>query len=472
MHIHFIGIGGIGMSALARWFKAHNWRVSGSDIAPSTITDALRRENIRITMHHAAKNIASDTTLVITTLAIKPSNPEMQAARGRRIPVLSYPEVLGHITQTTPTVAVAGAHGKSTTTALLALMLAAAKQNPTAIIGTLLREFGGSNFRAGADNLLVLEADEYGRAFLHYSPTVAVVTNIDREHLDVYPTLRAVKNAFLAFLSRVRRGGTLVLNRDSENLRKLNPAINKIARAHKLKTSWYSAENPIARDVRRTIRIPGAHNISNAIGAVTAAHALGVSKKTALRALSRYRGAWRRMEYRGSVKFEGISVKKKRALKNAPLLTYRLPLTAMVFDDYAHHPTEIKATLAAFREKFPHSPLICVFQPHQTLRLQKLFKDFVTAFDNADALILLPVYQVTGRDRVNPRFTSESLAKAIQEKYPKKPVIYVANPKNLRNELSELIAYRLSLIAPRRRAAVVMMGAGDIVRYTESLLKA
>ncbi|MBI2623666.1 MAG: UDP-N-acetylmuramate--L-alanine ligase [Candidatus Liptonbacteria bacterium] len=460
-HIHFIGIGGIGMSALARWCKAHGWRVTGSDAELSPITAALRREGIRIA------RLPKGTALVVRSKAIPPAHEELRAARKNGIPVLSYPELLGQITTASATtIAVAGTHGKSTTTALIALMLTAGGKNPTVIIGTLLREFRNSNFRAGSDNVLVVEADEYGRAFLHYSPSVAVITNVDREHLDIYPSLRDAQHAFLQFLGRVRHGGTLVLNRDNAPLRALAAHVRKLAAAHKCKILWYSLKSPIAREVRRAIRIPGMHNISNAVAAMAAARALGVPKKTALRALGKYRGAWRRMEYRGSVKWKVASEKTESSL-----ITHHSSLRTLVFDDYAHHPTEIKATLAAFREKFPRSPLICVFQPHQALRLQKLFSDFVTAFKGADALMLLPTYHVAGRDRINPRFTAKTLTAAIQRKYPKKPVLYVANPKKIKSAVSQLITYHLSLITPHRSAVLAMMGAGNIVRYTDTLLR-
>ena len=459
-----IGIGGIGMSALARWFQAHGWAVSGSDTESSPITDALRHDGIPMVRGHRASHVPRTAILVVRSQAIPSDNPEVTAARARSIPVLSYPEMLGRITEISHTLAVAGAHGKSTTTALVALMLIAAKENPTVIVGTNLKEFGNRNFRAGSDSLLVLEADEYGRAFLHYSPSVAIVTNIDREHLDIYPSLRDVKKAFLQFLTRVQRGGKIILNRDNAPLAACAPEVRKLAEWQNLSVYWYSLRDSIAREVRRSIKIPGAHNVSNAVAAITAAtKAFGVSRQTALRALASYRGAWRRMEYRGRLKVLGVRL-KSNSLKPT---TYNLKLR--VYDDYAHHPTEIKATLDAFREKYPKSPLICVFQPHQALRLRKLFPDFVSAFNDADALIFLPTYQVAGRDRVNPRFTAKTLAAAIQKRYPEKPVIYLPNPKNLKlalirsSSLLQPITYNLQPI-------LIMMGAGDIVRLTDALI--
>jgi len=463
--VHFVGIGGIGMSALARWCKAHKWNVSGSDAESSPITAALRRDGIRIMRGHRASHVPRAAILVVKSQAIPPKNPEIVAARANGIPILSYPEMLGRITEMSRTLAVAGAHGKSTTTALAALMLIAGKKNPTVIVGTNLKELGSRNFRSGSDSLLVLEADEYGRAFLRYSPSVAIVTNIDREHLDTYPSLRDVQKAFMQFLARVAHGGKLILNRDNAPLASCAPHIRRLAERRNLSVYWYSLQNKLARDVRRVIRIPGEHNVSNAIGALTAVtKAFKVPLRTALRALAAYRGAWRRMEYRG--RFEVLGVR----LKNDSLKPITYNLKTNVYDDYAHHPTEIKATLAAFREKFSRSPLICVFQPHQALRLQKLFSDFVAAFTDADMLILLPTYQVAGRDRINPRFTSETLAKTIQKKYPKKLTFYLANPKKLKSALISLI----SPLQPKTynlKPVIVMMGAGNIVQLTDELLQ-
>jgi UDP-N-acetylmuramate--alanine ligase len=468
-YVHFIGIGGIGMSALARWFLAQNWVVSGSDVAATGITRGLKKEGVKVKIGHKNANLSPKTGLVVYSLAIKPDNPELRAAGRLKIPALSYPEVIGELTRVYKTVAVAGAHGKSTTTALVALILKKAGVRPTVILGTNLKEFGGKNFLAGrspstflgaSSPYLVLEADEFGRAFLRYSPTLAVVTNIDREHLDTYKNLAGVKRAFLEFLSRTKPGGTLILNKDCLYLFSQQAKIRKIAEDRNLKVLWYSIRGETAEKIKKVIKLPGAHNISNAVAAYKAGRVLGIPHKKILAAIGGYRGSWRRFEYRGACRLSHVACR--------------------VYDDYAHHPTEIKATLGAFREKFPRSPIICVFQPHQAKRLRLLFKEFAAAFGDADMLILLPVYTVAGRDRVNPlfsgaaarrnRFTSEALAAAIQKKYPDKPVFYLANPKIIGNFLKEIIS-RHSHVSHNSHCVVVMMGAGDIVKYTSSLLK-
>ena len=476
--IHFIGIGGIGISALARWFLAKNWAVSGSDIAESEILQELRKDGVKVKIGHKKTNLPTLPTdkpggkqaplsavMVIYSAAVKPSNPELKEARLRRMGTLSYAEAVGELTREYRTVAIAGSHGKSTTTAFTALALQHGGIDPTVIIGTNLKEFGGGNFRCGKSQWLVLEADEWNRSFLNYSPAVAVVTNIDNEHLDTYKNLADIKKTFLQFLARTKPGGSLVLNRDDRNLWSLRSVIRRHVSRVKYQVFWYSSNSgKDSRLIREVLKIPGAHNVSNALAAYTVAtKVLGIKKSTALRAIGKYRGAWRRMELRGYYQL--------------PATRYQLP----VYDDYAHHPTEIKATLKAFREKYPHparterarsggSPIVCVYQPHQAKRLQALFKDFVRAFNDADILILLPVYEVPGRDKTTSRYTSQKLTHAIKKKYPRKAVYYLKNPKQLRRFLRRALSSPLSPNGYILNPIIVMMGAGDIVNYTPLLL--
>lgn len=449
-NVHFVGIGGIGMSALARWFLAQKWAVSGSDIAPSPFLGELRKEGIKVQIGHKKSHIRPQIGLIIQSQAIKSDNAEMKEAKRLRIPVLSYPEAVGILTEKYRTIAVAGAHGKSTTTALVGLILKNAGLDPTIIIGTKLKELGNKNFRCGKSGYLVLEADEFGRAFLNYSPTFTIVTNIDREHLDVYKNLANVKKAFLKFIGRTKIHGALILNRDSKNLFSLKSEVKKIAKRRKLKVIWYSMNQPAAQKISRRIKIPGRHNVSNALAAYSLAKLFGVPDKKIFKVFSSYNGAWRRMEYRGKLKMRNSKLKVD------------------VFDDYAHHPTEIKATLQAFREKFPNRKIICVFQPHQALRLKLLFKDFVSAFGAADAVIFLPAYRVVGRDEHTFRIDSEKLTLAVRKKNPEKPVFYLANPDTLKEGLRDIIVDKLNF---SRSPIIVMMGAGNIVTYTDKLLK-
>ncbi len=439
MKVHFIGIGGIGLSGLARYFRSKGWVVSGSDMVRSGVTDALKKENVRVAIGHREDNVARDTGLVVYNRAIAPRNPEILAAKRRGVLTLPYAKVLGGITDEYATIAVTGSHGKSTTTALAALALIKGGFDHTVRLGTNLREFGGKNIRIGKGKYLVLEADDFGGAFLDYSHAYAIVTNIDREHLDYYKNFANLKNAFLKFMARMRPGGALILNRDDRHLRALRARISQLAARGGFRAVWYSLRDPGAKRIKAVLAIQGEHNLSNASAVYTLGKVLAIPEAKLLRALGSYRGAWRRMEYRGT--FRG----------------------APVFDDYAHHPTEIRATLKAFREKYPNKKLVCVFQPHQAKRLKALFKEFAMAFNSADETILLPIYKVAGRDERTDGFDSLSLAKTVRKRSPERSFLYCAAPSDLKKILS-------ALPGPLSSKVIVMMGAGDVVNLTDSLV--
>ena len=433
--VHFIGIGGIGMSALARYFLSEGWKVSGSDLSPSSITTELKKEGAVIyTGKQSANNVRrSAPTLVVYNNAIQKDNPEFAEARKLGLALRSYPEVIGELTKKYKTIALAGSHGKSTTTAMTALILIEAGYAPTVIGGTkvtFLRkqesswipdrvrdDSYGVNFRKGKGGWLVLEADEWKAAFLNYHPYVATITNIDAEHLDFYKNFTNVKKAFADF-------------------KKLCETVVERPKDQKL-----SAE------IKRILKIPGDHNVFNALNAYAVAAYVGIPKATILKALSKYEGAWRRMEFRGFMKI---------------LNTKPYTLNPRVYDDYAHHPTEIRATLAAFKQKWPKTPLICVFQAHQADRLRRLFNGFKRAFKAADRVVILPEYKVAGRDEVfDKKYNAEALAKVVG-------ATYVSNPKNLRKALEKLILDSRFYFLDSN---IVMMGAGDIVNWTDSLLQ-
>ncbi len=451
--VHFVGIGGIGMSALVRWFLAKKWLVSGSDLVESQITDSLRKVGVRVKIGHKRVNLPQNgLKMVVYSQAIHHDNPELLEARKLGIIPLSYGEAVGCLTKIYKTIAIAGSHGKSTTTALVGIVLSAAKFDPNVILGTNLKEFHGTNFRQGRSRWLVLEADEWKASFLNYFPFITVVTNIDKEHLDYYKTFGNVKKTFLKFLGNTEDGGFLILNRDDKILFSLQSSILKLTRQKKLKVHWYSvsktqSEKRKAKSLGKILKISGEHNISNAMAAFTVAKVLRIKESIATGALANFQGAWRRMEYKG-----------KWQIANSKSI--------LVFDDYAHHPTEIRATLRAFHEKFSTSPIVCVYQPHQAERLKNLFSEFVDSFLDAHVLIFLPVYEVAGRDRVNRGFTSERLAKAIAKKYSRKHVYYLKNPKLLKGFLRHIVEHFGFTHSP----ILVMMGAGDIVKYTPLLL--
>ncbi len=443
--IHFVGIGGIGMSALARYFLAQKLAVSGSDAAESNITKALRKEGLNVKIGHKKGYIGSDTRLVVYNRAIPMNNPEILAAKHFGIPVVPYAKVLGEITRSHETIAITGSHGKTTTTALAGIVLLKNNFDPTILIGSNLTELGGKNVRIGRSPHLVLEADDFGAAFLEYTPKIAIVTNIDREHLDFYKSFANLKNAFLLFLSHVEKGGAMILNSDDKNLFALKSKISAIGRKKHVRVIWYSHKNNYARKLKKVLKISGEHNVSNAAAVYELGGLLNIPERNILRALGSYRGAWRRMEFRGTTKVA------KRA--------------TVVFDDYAHHPTEIKATLSAFREKFPTAPLVCVFQPHQAQRLDSLFSEFRDAFETADATVILPLYHVKGRDFI-AKHSARDLVRAMNDKYPTSSVLYCADPKLIRTVLARAI----EPFKTPRSPVLVMMGAGDIVKITDRLI--
>ncbi len=432
MHIHFIGIGGIGVSALARYYLAKEALVSGSDLTPSEITSELARLGARIVVgSHSPFNLPAETETVIYTAATPKSNPELKEAKRRKLKVASYAEAIGELTRQFKAVTVSGAHGKSTTAALTALVMEEGCLDPTVIIGTKVREFGDSNFRPGRGAHLVLEADEWNKSFLHYSPQIAVVTNIDAEHLDTYKTVEAVEDVFREYMAKVPREGAIIANADDERLA-------RVAKGFRKKVVWYSQKDQAAETLRRILRIPGSHNVSNALAALTVGRTLGIAEPDILRAISCFRGSWRRFEFRGFLK------------------------GAQIISDYGHHPAEITATLAAARERFPMRRVWCVYQPHQYQRLKYLWKDFVSAFDSADRVCLLPVYDVAGRETKSAKqaVNSIKLAHALQER-----------GKNAWHVHSFDQAKQFLHSEVHRGDIILMMGAGDIYNLTNDLAR-
>jgi len=426
--VHFVGIGGIGVSALAQWFLGLGARVTGSNLSREPILTLLKKRGAKIKIgRHTAANTPKDTELVIYTLAAPANNPERREARRRGIPEMSYPEAVGELTKNKFTIAVSGAHGKSTTAGLVASLLCRANLEPTVIVGATLGDLGDSNFRFGKSKYLVLEADEWRGAFWNYRPDIAILTTIDAEHLDFYRNFRGVQNGFKKYLRNIKPGGIVIANGD-------DPVVRKIVLASGKPHYFYSLRNyRWASPIRRVIKIPGEHNVSNALAAMTLGRVLGIRPSQSLEAIARYRGAGRRFEYKG-------------ALNAAP-----------VYDDYGHHPAEIKATLAAAREKFGErlagGKLWCVFQPHQYQRTRYLFDEFSRAFSAADIVVLLDIYGVAGRERaaISKTVNSRQLAEAIRSRGV--PVVYQADIRG---------AARLLGTAVEPGDRVVVMGAGNI----------
>ncbi len=436
--VHFIGIGGIGVSALAKYYLSQGVRVSGSDLVAGEITKDLQKKGAKIVIGaQRAANLPKNVSLVIYTSATAPNNPELLAAQ-KRLPkagdlaVKSYPEAVGELTRNMQTVTVSGSHGKSTTTALAALVLENGYLDPTVIVGTKLKEFGHSNFRPGKSPYLVLEADEWNKSFLNYSPTIALVTNIDAEHLDTYKQVEEVEKTFAEYLARVPAYGKIIANYD-------DPRLRRVASAFKKRVIWYSLKDKEAEILRKILRIPGEHNISNALAALKLGRALAIPEPLILAGLSHFTGTWRRFEFRGSLN------------------------GAQIFDDYGHHPAEIMATIKAARSRFPFRRIWCVFQPHQYQRLNHLWDNFASAFDLADRVCLLPVYDVAGRETKEAReaVNSEKLAEVLLSRG--KDVCHLADFTQARLHLAQSV---------RPGDVVLMMGAGDIYNLTGQLFTA
>lgn len=403
-HVHIVGIGGSGVSALARLLAARGVRVTGSDEAESDSVASLRQEGIVITTPHTADVITSTVEVVIYSVAVSESIPERVRAHELAIPQLSYPEALGAILRSYRAVGVSGTNGKTTTTAMLALILIEAGLDPTVVVGSVVPQFG-SNVRLGQSEYCVFESDEYRRAFDHYQPEIAAVTYIGEDHLDIYPDQAAIIAAFRGYLSRVT--GTVVYNFDDSASRQAVAAL-----AVSLVSYGLTADADVqARDIRIadgrqyfqlwegeqavadvSLGVPGRYNIYNALAAATVARQIGVSGAVIARALASFTGTWRRFERVGQ--YAG----------------------AEVIIDYAHTPDAVAATIAAAQEMYPGRRLLAVFQPHQYHRTKALFEQFSRCFDQAPETLLSDIYYVVGReDPATFDVSSERLAQAAVE---------------------------------------------------------
>ncbi|MDP2864076.1 MAG: UDP-N-acetylmuramate--L-alanine ligase [bacterium] len=438
MKVHFVGIGGIGVSALAQYYLTKGHQVSGSDLVSSEITDALKKKGVKILIgKHKAKNLLKDVDLVLYSLAVQPDNTELKKARKIGIKIQSYPEALGELTRKYFTIAVSGTHGKSTSAAMVALILIKAGLNPTVIVGTKLKEFGDSNYRVGKSKYLVIEADEWQSSFLNYRPKIIVLTNIEKEHLDFYKNLNDILKTYKKYIGHLPKDGVLVANSDDFNTRKI--IRDRISSGDPISLYWLNQRG--TKKLKKILKIPGEHNVYNALAALAVARILKIPDKVSFKALSEYKGSWRRFE-----------VKKIKLTNNLK------PKTCTLISDYAHHPTEIEATLKAAREKFPRKEIWCVFQPHQYQRTYYLFDDFVKVFKEApiDRLIITDIYDVAGREekKIKEKVSSEKLIKTIN-----KPLaIYIPTIKKATDYLKKNL---------QGGEVVIIMGAGDIYKLCE-----
>ncbi len=448
-HIHFVGIGGIGMSGIAELLLNLGHQVSGSDIQESEITRRLETLGATISYSHQPQQVAGADAVVVSS-AIDADNPEVAAANmDYHIPVIRRAEMLAELMRLKYAVLVAGAHGKTTTTSMVGTVMAEGGLDPTVIIGGRLNAWG-TNAKLGQGDFVVAEADESDGTFLLYSPTISLVTNIDTEHLDFYKDLDEIKETFLEFINQVPFYGVNILCLEDENIQSLLPRIKK-----RMVTYGFSAQADFqARDLafdglnvsyrafhreqelgKVTLPIPGRHNALNSLGAVAVGHELEIPFSAICRGLQEMTGVQRRFQIKGEV--NGVTV----------------------IDDYGHHPTEIKAVLKTMASSFPGRRRFVLFQPHRYTRTQALFEDFTTAFYQSDVLIVTEIYAAS--EPVIPGVHAEKLTTAIQ-KHGHGNVRYIPDHLALVPSLVEEV---------REGDVVLTLGAGNIWQTGEALLE-
>ena len=447
-HIHFVGIGGIGMSGIAELLLNLGYKVSGSDLKASDITENLKTLGGIIFVGHHADHI-SDADVVVTSSAVGHDNSEVLAAKQASIPVIPRAEMLAELMRLKYSIAVAGAHGKTTTTSIVASVLAQGGLDPTVVIGGKLKSVG-TNAVLGQGDFIVAEADESDGSFLKYSPTIAVVTNIDREHLDFYQDLDAIKSVFLDFIDRIPFYGLAVLCLDNESIQDLIPEIKKRYTTYGMSSQADFQIKDVEFEKRRsrfsiykegqklgniTLNLPGIHNVYNATASIAVGIELDVPFAAIQTALETLEGVQRRLEIKGEV--NGITV----------------------VDDYGHHPTEIKITLEAVEKCWPDSRKVVVFQPHRYSRTQALFDDFTRAFYQSDVLLVLPIY-AAGEKKIEG-LSGQDLCEGIKAHGHKE--VFCAT------DMKKALAYLKKNLKPGDM--LLTLGAGDVWKVGVELLK-
>ncbi len=453
--VHFVGIGGIGMSGIAEVLKNLGYEVRGSDLKESDTTKRLEALGINIAIGHRAENI-KDAHVVVVSSAVSSDNPEVIAAREQFIPVIPRAEMLAELARLKYGVLVAGAHGKTTVTSLIASVLASGGLDPTVVIGGKWKGIG-SNAKLGQGEFLVAEADESDGSFLKLSPTIAVVTNIDREHMDFFKNIDELKTAFLSFVNKVPFYGLSILCADNEHVKALLPKIQmrfityglgegldlvaKDIKIEGLKSKFEAILRGISLGFFE-VPLPGVHNVYNSLAAIGVAHELELDMNSVREALKKFSGIQRRFEFKGEV--SGVKI----------------------FDDYGHHPTEIMATLKAAKEaviqntehRYGRERLVVLFQPHRYTRTRDLLSDFFRAFVDADKVILMDIYPAGEKplDGIN----SEGLFKGIKDSG--KDIVYI-------RDRAEILGYLAGDL--KEGDKLLTLGAGDVWKIGEEFLK-
>ncbi|MBU4315161.1 UDP-N-acetylmuramate--L-alanine ligase [Patescibacteria group bacterium] len=433
--VHIIGLGGIGTSAVARYFLSLGAKVSGSDVHTGSIVEDLQKEGVEFRLGHFVENVPRDCDLMIYSRAVPATNVERQTASELGIAELSYPEFLGKLAKTKKTIAVSGTNGKSTTTAMIASIMIRAGLDPTVIVGTQVPGWSEHNLRVGKGEWLVAEACEHMASFLHIQPDIAVVTNIAEDHLDYYKDLKHIQETFQKWVSGVKPGGACVRNRQDKNSMALT--CMKDLSFEVLDRQLESTGQSFTVDQKEYhLSIPGEFNAQNAGTAIVTAKYIGVSPEICAEALQDFKGTWRRFEHVGKWQ------------------------EADIYSDYAHHPDGVKGTIEAFKEAFPNRRLVVVFEPHQKSRTKELFAGFVESFDLADELIIGEIYEVEGRNEGDV-VSSEDLVDAIKSRDTVKSVSYGQDYDKIESLLRDSV---------KADDIVVFMGAGTIDNLARKLV--
>jgi UDP-N-acetylmuramate--alanine ligase len=446
-HLHFVGIGGIGMSGIAEVLLNLGYQISGSDLKLSPTTDRLASLGARIYEGHSAGNVTGAKALVVSS-AVDDANPEVQEARRSMLPVIPRGELLAELMRLKYGIAIAGSHGKTTTTSMTATVLNAGGLDPTVVVGGKAASMGGSNARVGESDFLVVESDESDGSFLKLSPILAVVTNIDREHLDHYPSIAEIRAAFLEFIQKVPFYGAAILCLDDENIQQLLPSVNRRVitygtsqqaslQIHDLDCEAFESRFSVrtrGRDLGTFhLRVPGVHNVLNATAAIAVGLELDVRLESIREAIAAYSGVDRRFQVRGQAR--GVTV----------------------IDDYGHHPTEIRATLAAAQLcKFQR--IHAVFQPHRYTRTQHLMDEFGKSFHQADVVYVLDIYAAS--EAPIEGVTGRSLADRIRD-FGHRCVQYTGTMDRTVDAVLEKV---------RDQDVVLTLGAGNVWQVGDRVL--
>jgi UDP-N-acetylmuramate--alanine ligase len=453
--IHFVGIGGSGMSGIAEVLLNLGYHVSGSDLVANPATERLAGLGAEVVLGHDAGNIAAADAVVVSS-AVKPDNPEVKAAQARRIPVVPRALMLAELMRLKQGIAVAGTHGKTTTTSLVASVLAEGGLDPTFVIGGRLVS-AASNARLGAGEFIVVEADESDASFLHLQPVAAVVTNIDADHMETYQhDFARLKQAFVGFLQNLPFYGSAILCLDDAHVREIMPSVTKPIVTYGLREGAmvravdvvagermrFKAVREGAAPLEVSLNLPGKHNVQNALAAIAVATELGVADSAIRKALAEFRGVGRRFQRYGEIPIGANG-----------------SASFTLVDDYGHHPAEMRATLEAARGAFPGRRIVLAFQPHRYTRTRDLFEDFVKALSGTDVLLLAEVYPAGEAPIVAA--DGRSLARAIRVAGKTEPV-FVENVADMPAAIRKLV---------RPGDVVLTMGAGSIGNVPQALAR-